>query len=238
MRRLARRNVTQGLAAVGLGAIAADAAGQARRMVDLELVLALDVSASMDASEYQIQRQGYADAFRDPRLTAAVKSGPNGTIAVTLMQWADLNVYHQSIPWTIIGDEGDALAFAARVANLARIRGDSTSISGAIDSALHLFRSSGVVGRRRVIDVSGDGRNNNGRDPVFARDEAVRLGITINGLAILSEEILLDAYYRDRVIGGTGAFVVAARGWQDFSRAILTKLLTEIVGQPSARLYS
>ncbi len=197
--------------------------------VDLQLVLAFDTSGSVDETRFELQRQGYAAAFRSRQVLDAVRSGPSQAIAVTVVQWTGPALQVQVVPWMRIGDEPSAAAFADAVAAAPRqlFRG-GTSISGAIDYAMTLWRESPYRGARRVIDVSGDGANNRGRPASQARDDAVREGVAINGLPILALEPGLDKYYQDNVIGGTGAFVVAAQAYDNFADAILKKLITEI----------
>jgi hypothetical protein len=198
-------------------------------VVDLALVLAVDTSGSIDSEEYDLQRAGYAAAFRDPRVLAAIRGGPNGAIAVTAFQWSSPRVQVQTIDWTVIRDDDSAHAFAAAIeATPRQISGGGTSISGAIDYGVLLLDRSGIETRRRVIDVSGDGSNNMGRLVTYARDDAVGRGIVINGLAILSEDSLLDVYYQRSVIGGSGSFVMAAEDYDSFASAILAKLIREI----------
>jgi hypothetical protein len=210
-------------------ALAATSPALAAAPVDLALVLAVDTSGSIDAEEYDLQRSGYAAAFRDPRVIAAIRGGPAGAIAVTAFQWSSPRVQVQTIDWTVIRDDETASAFAAAIeATPRQISGGGTSISAAIDYAVLLLDRSGVEARRRVIDVSGDGSNNMGRLVTYARDEAIGRGIVINGLAILSEDPLLDVYYQRSVIGGSGSFVMAALDYDSFASAILAKLIREI----------
>jgi Protein of unknown function (DUF1194) len=206
---------------------------QAASPVDLALVLAVDVSRSIDDEEFELQRAGYAAAFRDRRVISAIENGSVGAIAVTYMQWSGARQQIQVIPWTIIRDAAGAERLAKQLATADRaITAGSTSVSGAIDTGVALLRQSEVAATRRVIDVSGDGSNNNGRLPIYARDEAVASGITINGLTILNDEPLLDVYYRDNVIGGPGAFVVTTEDFDQFASAILAKLIREIAEAP------
>lgn len=197
--------------------------------VDLALVLAVDCSSSIDEREYVLQRAGYARAFADPRLGRAVAGGTHGAIAVTLTQWAGPFEQVQAIGWRMIRDARDSADFSARIAVMPRaLTASATSISGAIDHARALLDRSGFAAGRRVIDVSGDGMNNTGRFAEYARDAAVAAGIVINGLPILTDDPNLDDYYADYVIGGIGAFVVPARNFAAFGRAVLAKLLREI----------
>lgn len=206
--------------------------------VDLALVLAIDVSSSVDEERYQLQTRGYAEAFRNPDVINAIKQVPNGTIAVTLVQWSGYGEHQQVIDWTVIDDSETARRFASAIAESTRALSGSTSISGAIDFSVQLLRTTGPNARRMVIDISSDGSNNQGRPAAAARDEAVAAGITINGLPILTQEPTLDAYYQDRVIGGPGAFLVVAESLKSFSDAIRSKLTAEIAetGSPSHRV--
>jgi Protein of unknown function (DUF1194) len=196
--------------------------------VDLSLVLAIDVSSSVNEERYELQMRGYAEAFRNPMVTDAIAQ--SGAIAVTLVQWAGYGHYEQVIGWTVIHDAGTASRFANTIAETTRALDGSTSLSGAIDFSARLLRTNGHNARRRIIDVSGDGSNNQGRPATLARDEAVAAGITINGLPILTEDPTLDTYYREHVIGGPAAFLVVAEDFESFSDAILTKLTIEIAG--------
>jgi hypothetical protein len=196
--------------------------------VDVELVLAVDVSLSMDENSYKMEMQGYADAFRNPAVQEAIKMGGTGRIAVALMQWSGYGTYKVSLGWTVVDCEGAANELAGVIAGIERMPGGSTSISGAIDKGLALFEGNGFDSARRVIDISGDGRNNNGRDVTAAREEAVAKGIIINGLPIAGGEPGLEEYYQATVIGGPGAFMVIAHGYDDFGQAITKKLIAEI----------
>jgi hypothetical protein len=201
------------------------------RSVDLALVLAVDVSGSVNTDRFELQRQGYAKAFMSREVIAAIGAGEHHAIAVTLVEWSGAGHQRQMIGWTLIQDAASAEAFGSAIAEAPRAFADWTSISGAIDYAVTLFNEADVSPQRRVIDVSGDGINNNGRAVTDARDEAVRAGITINGLPILTEFPTLDAYYRDNVIGGPGAFAVAVNDFDGFGAAILSKLVREIAGK-------
>jgi hypothetical protein len=207
--------------------------------VDLELVLAVDVSYSVDGEEAQLQRQGYFDALVHPRVLQAIAGGPNRAIAVAYMEWAG-NFHNRIIVgWTLIRDRASAEAFVARIAASPPTGASRTSISGAIDFSARMFDDNGFEGTRLVIDVSGDGRNNQGRPAWAARDDAIARGITINGLPITSgnpnfgrppEDDLVD-HYRDEVIGGPGAFLVVAEGFGAFTNAVLSKLVREVAGE-------
>lgn len=218
------------IAIVG-AAIALSSANAARPVVqvDLALVLALDVSGSVDQDEFDLQRRGLAKAFLNPEVLAAVRRGANKRIAVTVVQWAGFGHQHVSVPWTVIGDAGSASEFAARLAGMnRRYPGGVTHLTGVISFATRLALDVPYAAQRRVIDVSGDGENNVDKEPDEARDAAVRAGVTVNGLAIVNADADLPVYYRARVIGGPGAFVVTATDYEDFPRAILLKLLREI----------
>ena len=215
------------------------AAGAARadEPVDLELVLAVDVSGSVDPEEARLQRDGYVGALTDPKVQAAIHGGPYGRIAVVYVEWAGDSFQRIVVPWTLLGDPASVEAFASAVAEAPIASAQWTSISGAIDFCARLFDGNGYEGARRVIDVSGDGVNNRGRPVEWARDQAVAAGITINGLPILNDRpnpwgggptLDLDGYYRDHVIGGPGAFLVPAVSFEAFAEAILSKLLLEI----------
>ena len=207
------------------------AAGSARTetQVDIALVLAVDVSLSIDSEEFALQRAGYVAAFRNPRIIDAIAGGGNGAMAVTYVQWSGATEQRQIIGWRIIRDTASAASFAGELAAAERlVASGSTSLSGAIDMSARLLRDSPVTASRRVIDISGDGYNNSGRLPIYARDEAVADGIVINGLAILKNEPLLDGYYERNIMGGQGAFVLTANDFGDFADAILGKLVREV----------
>jgi hypothetical protein len=218
----------------------------AERAVELELVLAADISGSMDLEEAALQRRGYVQAFRHPDVIAAIEGSRLGRIAVTYVEWA--GPAHQStlVDWTEIADARSAAAFAAAVERPAVRTRQWTSISAAIDYAAGRFEGNGFRGKRRVIDISGDGPNNTGDPVVQSRDRALAAGIVINGLPIVNDRPNiygypslpdLDLYYEDCVIGGQGAFIVVAQGFADFARAIRRKLVLEIADlTPAARL--
>lgn len=210
---------------------------RAETAVDLELVLAVDVSRSIDMGEARLQRQGYIKAFRDPEIIRAIQHGILGRVAVTYFEWAGAGNISEIAGWTLIDGKDRAHAFADLLDKSAPSSARSTSISGAIEHALPLFNGNGFEGTRRVIDVSGDGPNNSGDLVNLARDRAVAAGVTVNGLPILDEGggmyswfniPNLDLYYRDCVIGGPGAFLVVAQNFNDFARAVRRKLILEI----------
>ena len=218
---------------------------RAAEPVDLLLVLAADVSRSVDTTKFQLQREGYAAAITNPRVLNAIRSGRNARIAVLYMEWSGVGNQAVVIDWTSIDGPQAAQAFGDRLLESPRSFADRTSISGGIDFAVTQFARAPFTSERRTIDVSGDGTNNAGRDIRQARDEALALGITINGLVILSERPLpwnpdhtnppggLANYYRDNVIGGPGAFALEAENFNSFGQAIVKKLIAEIAqGQP------
>lgn len=198
--------------------------------VDLELVLSVDSSGSIDDEEFVLQRLGYAKALTSPKVLKAIRSGPHKAIAVTYSEWSGPTIHNQVVGWTRIASAEDANRFAAELVTAPRlIFGGGTSLGGAIAFASMLFDGNGFEGRRRVIDVSGDGWNNRGQWPETPRDNAVAKGITINGLAILDYgDDTLAEYFRSSVIGGHGAFAIKAQGFKDFARAVIRKLIREI----------
>jgi hypothetical protein len=233
IRRSARQLATALLPAILVLAtlIGGGKPAHAQETVDLQLVLAVDASGSMSEERFELQRHGYVAAFRNPRLLAAIRSGTTRSIAVTMVQWTGPALQVQVVPWTRIGDEASMHAVADAISRVPRqLFGGGTSISGAIDFAMTLFPNTPLQAKRRVIDISGDGANNRGRDVANARNEAVRAGVGINGLPILAVEPDLERHYLDEVIGGPGAFVVAAQSYETFAEAILKKLVIEISG--------
>lgn len=221
---------------------------EAGEEVDLELVLAVDISFSVDAVEARTQRQGYIDAMSHPSVLAAIESGYLGKIAVTYVEWADAYYQNQLVRWSVVSDVKSAMMFSGRLAEEPINRAYYTSISHAIDFAASLFDGNGYVGLRKVIDISGDGPHNQGRRLAVARQEALDRGITINGLPILNDrpqpwgimatprDMKLDLYYDNYVIGGPGAFYVPAEDFQAFRSAILSKLIREIANVTSSGL--
>jgi hypothetical protein len=204
--------------------------------VAIALVLAVDTSGSVSAGRFELQKQGYAAAFRNPKVLNSVRSLATQSIAVTMMQWTGPELHVVTADWTLIKDEASAAAFAAAIEAAPRqLFGGGTSISGAIDYSRLLLAQCPFNGVRRVIDISGDGANNRGRPVVQARDEAIREGIGINGLPILALEPGLDRYYYDNVIGGPGAFMIPAENYDTFADAVLKKLINEIASGGAAR---
>lgn len=222
-----------GIVLLAVAACLAGARGTlAETAVDLQLVLAVDASGSVSEERFELQKRGYVAAFRSPQLLRAVQSGQAQAIAVTMVQWTGPALQIQVVPWMVIADEASMHRVAAAIEAAPRqLFGGGTSISGAVDYAVHLFSRAETTAAQRVIDVSGDGRNNRGRPAEAARDDAVAAGATINGLPILALEFDLDVYYRDSVIGGPGAFVIPAKSYDTFADAILKKLVIEISDQ-------
>jgi hypothetical protein len=222
-----------GVALVPTAALAAE-------QVDLLLVLAVDVSRSIDAAKFQLQREGYASAIADPRVLDAVRSGRAGKIGLTFVEWSGVGAQRVVIDWTTIGDADAAKGFGDRLLEAPRSFADRTSISGAIEFAMGQLDRSPYESARRTIDISGDGTNNAGRDVTVLRDQAVAKGITINGLVILSENPMswnpdhtnppggLDNYYRNNVIGGPNSFVMVAKDFNSFGQAIVRKMIAEV----------
>ncbi len=210
--------------------------------VDSEVVLAVDVSYSMDPDEQALQREGYVQALTSREFMQALKAGPNGRIAITYFEWANVGDQKILLPWRLIDGPESAGAVAAELAHAPYRRASRTSISGGLMFAQSLFDSSGYQGIRRVIDVSGDGANNNGPPVTLIRDQVLAKGITINGLPIMLKKpnVLamdienLDIYYDDCVIGGPGSFVIPIKEREKFTEAIRTKLVQEVAGRDSA----
>ncbi len=234
------RSIRALLVLVLAGAAALPAIARAAERVDLLLVLAADVSRSVDSGKFQLQREGYATAVSDPHVLDAIRSGRTGRIGLTYIEWSGLGSQRVVIDWTTISDAETAKGFGDRLLEAPRSFADRTSISGAIEFAMSHLARAPYESQRRTIDVSGDGTNNSGRDVSLARDEALAQGITINGLVILSETPLawnpdhtnppggLDNYYRNNVVGGPGAFVLAAQNFNSFGEAIIKKMIAEV----------
>lgn len=211
-------------------ALVAPGTAAAQRHVDLELIMAVDVSGSVDSEEYALQMGGIADAFRDPDIQGAIEIASPRGVAVSVVLWSSSEWQHVAVDWGYIVNAADADAFAAAVDAAPRAFDGNTAIGSAIDFSIRHFANNGFEGARRVIDVSGDGISNDGPDTAPARDRAVARGITINGLVIVENNLPARRFYRERVIGGPGAFVVDARGFADFGRVFKRKLLREISG--------
>jgi hypothetical protein len=219
--------------------------------VDLALVLVTDVSRSIDDTEFDLEKQGYAVAFTDPRVLKAIHNGALGAISVTYVEFAGAYEVRTVIEWTDIHDETSAKAFAERLKAESRSFWGRTSISAGIDQAVKLLADNAVEATRRVIDVCGDGTNNAGREVSEARDAALEAGITINGLTIINEHPVswtfahvqppggLPNYYRENVTGGPGSFVLEVHDFESFGEAMTRKLVSEIAGlQPEDWPYA
>ena len=211
--------------------------------VDVELVLAVDISYSMDPDEQQLQREGYMKALTSPEFLRALREGIHGKVAVTYFEWAGTHDRRVVVPWRVIEGPESADAFVSELAAAPYRRAARTSVAGAIEFGAALFETSGFRGVRRVIDVSGDGANNQGPIVTVARDEALAKGITINGLPVMVKRPsyatmdidTLDIYYEDCVIGGPGSFVIPIREKDKFVEATRTKLVLEIAGRVPER---
>ena len=209
---------------------------QQETAVDLELILALDASGSVNQQEFALQLRGYAEAFRNPAVIQAITSGETGTVAVTMLIWAGDRRDGTRVvaDWVMINGPESANAFVETFTKTPRFMlRDGTSISNVIEITSKMFDTNQFRGSRKVVDISGDGTNNVGYEPSIARDLAVKSGVTINGLAILTDFPDLDDYYAKNVVGGAGAFVISAQNYDAFSAAILQKLVREISWRPS-----
>ena len=228
-----------------LAALLLLAAGPAAALeIDLELVLAIDISGSIDPEEAKLQREGYVAAFEDPELIRAMTDGMHGRIAVAYFEWASAWQQRLVVDWTLIDGKQASLGFAKKLGEVPIIIGQRTSISGAIGYALPMFGRKGWQAARRVIDISGDGPNNDGDFIWTARELAAAAGVTVNGLAIINDRPNrwgfptspdLDLYYEACVITGPGAFVIVARDFQSFGEAVKKKLLLEVAGKTPPR---
>ena len=213
---------------------------RAQEQVDLLLVLASDVSRSVDTRKFQLQREGYAAALSNRRVVEAIQSGPHGKIAICFVEWSGATSVKLVIDWTIVGDAASARKIGDQMIELPRSFADRTSISAGLEFAFAQLERSPFKAARRTIDVSGDGTNNSGRDIASVRDEVTAKGVTVNGLVILSDSPLpwnpehtnppggLGEYYRRNVIGGPGAFVMVAENHDSFGQAIVKKMIAEI----------
>jgi len=213
---------------------------RAQEQVDLLLVLASDVSRSVDTRKFQLQREGYAAALSNRRVVEAIQSGPHGKIAICFVEWSGATSVKLVIDWTIVGDAASARKIGDQMLELPRSFADRTSISAGLEFAFAQLERSPFKAARRTIDVSGDGTNNSGRDIASVRDEVTAKGVTVNGLVILSDSPLpwnpehtnppggLGEYYRRNVIGGPGAFVMVAENHDSFGQAIVKKMIAEI----------
>lgn len=204
----------------------------AQQKVDLELILMVDASGSIDDDEFVLQRLGYAQALRNPRVMSAIRSGPLGRIALSYVEWSGPDLKVPIVPWTVLSDEASIERVAKRLEKEPRmLYGGGTAVGDAILYGAWSLSHNAFDGTRRVIDLSGDGPDRNGLPAAFGRDKAVAEGITVNGLPILGEFAGLDVFFLDNVIGGPGAFSIPARTFKDFDSAVLTKLIREVAGR-------
>ncbi len=219
----------QFLAVVAVCLFAATAHGQDRIKVDLELVLAIDTSASVDSREYDLQMQGLVTAFRDPAVIAAIRTTGRNGIAVTVVHWSSAHQQRRVVPWTQLSNGHQTRAFARTIeTSQQRLYTGSTGIGGALLYGERIIRNNRFDGRRKTIDISGDGINNSGSVPVFVRGQVIAAGVTINGLVILNESPFLDKYYRQNVTGGPDSFVVTVTDYDGVAEALKRKLIREI----------
>ena len=243
LRTLAGICLAAATAATPASAQSPDRIDLAQEKVDLELVLAVDISVSMSRDELEIQREGYAAALTDPEVVRAITSGPYGRISLAYFEWAGVTSQKLIVSWTMIASAEDAAAFAARLDRIPAQQPRRTSISGAINFGVDLLAESPHEASRRVIDISGDGSNNEGPPVTAARDVAVEQGIVINGLPVMADKVNfsgndvahLDVYFENCVIGGPGSFAIAINDWAEFPAAIRRKLLLEIARRPPAQ---
>jgi len=218
---------------VSLALLAAPVAAQQK--VDLELILMVDGSGSVDDDELLLQRLGYAQALRNPRVISAIGSGPLGRIAIAYVEWSGAVLKVPIVPWTVLSDRASIEAVARRLEKEPRVLyGGGTAIGNAILYGARSLDSNAFDGKRWVVDLSGDGPDRDGLPAIFGRDQAVAQGITVNGLPILGEFAGLNIFFLDNVIGGPGAFSIPARTFKDFNSAVLTKLIREIAGRMEA----
>jgi hypothetical protein len=232
------------LAAAGAATLPALRPARAEEAVDVALVLAVDVSRSIDEDEARLQREGYRLAVSDPVVVAAIRGGMIGAIGIAYVEWAGIEYQRTVIPWRRIATQAEADAWAAELAAAPRASLSWTSISGGIRHARRVLAECPWEATRKVIDVSGDGVNNSGPPADIERDAAVAEGITINGLPIINDRptfgrlppVPLDDYFRENVIGGDGAFMILAEDFESFGIAVKRKLIREIVGRPPAAI--
>lgn len=225
--------------------LALPAKAQTGEPVDVLLVLAVDVSRSIDEDEARLQREGYRAGLCDSRVVEAITRGIVGAIGVAYVEWAGFEYQRQVLPWQRIAGQADANLWADKLAEAPRASLSWTSISGGIDFSRRVLAEAPFEGTRRVIDVSGDGVNNSGRDVGQARADALGRGIVLNGLAVLDrapppaglmQMQPLDEYYQDRVIGGAGSFVMVAEGFDAFESAVRRKIIREVAGHEGPRM--
>src|SRR5437762_3661589 len=231
-------------------AAAISSVGARAETVDLLLILAADVSRSIDDVEFNLQRKGYAAAMTDPQVLRAIVGGRHHAIAVTFIEWSGAADQNVVVDWTVVRDEEAAGGIAATILAAPRSFLGRTSISAAIDYSLERFAAAPAAADKRIIDVSGDGTNNSGRPVTEARDQAVASGVTVNGLAIINTQANpgyafhtqppggLPKYYEENVIGGPGAFLLQVENFDTFAEAMTRKLVTEIAGAPPSSDYA
>ncbi|MEM6660778.1 MAG: DUF1194 domain-containing protein [Pseudomonadota bacterium] len=216
--------------------------------VDVELMLAVDVSYSMTPNELEIQRRGYAEALRDPAIMEAIETGYRQKVALSYVEWSGKTAQRIIVPWTLIESQADLDRFAGKLTAEFQPILRRTSISGVLDFAPLWFEASDFKGDRRVIDVSGDGPNNMGRPVAQARDALLAAGFAINGLPLMTREHVggswrfhledLDLYYQNCVIGGMASFMIPVKSWEEFPAAVRRKLVLELAGRvPEARIW-
>jgi hypothetical protein len=236
-----RRNSKIGAALACIMFAAMNTLSARAETVDVLLVLAADVSRSVGEREFKLQRDGYAAALNDPRVIQAISGGLNGAVAITFIEWSGASQQKVVVDWIVVRDEEGAADVAAAMQSAPRPFSGLTSISAAIDFSLERLRAAPVEADKHIIDISGDGTNNAGRPITEARDEAIAAGVTINALAIINESQGfghhtqppggLPKYFEENVIGGFGAFMLEAKGFDKFAEAITRKLVTEIAGE-------
>lgn len=240
--------VVRTVLAIAAAMLVLSGAARAAEQVDLLLVLASDVSRSVDTRKFQLQREGYAAALSNPRVVEAIRSGPHGRIAICFLEWSGATSQKLVIDWTIVSDAASARRIGDQMLELPRSFADRTSISAGLEFAMSQLEHAPFEAPRRTIDVSGDGTNNSGRDIASVRDEVLNKGVTINGLVILSDTPLpwnpehtnppggLDEYYRRNVTGGPGSFVMVADNHNSFGQAIVKKMIAEIAWVPPTNI--
>jgi hypothetical protein len=240
--------VVRTVLAIAAAMLVLSGAARAAEQVDLLLVLASDVSRSVDTRKFQLQREGYAAALSNPRVVEAIRSGPHGRIAICFLEWSGATSQKLVIDWTIVSDAASARKIGDQMLELPRSFADRTSISAGLEFAMSQLEHAPFEAPRRTIDVSGDGTNNSGRDIASVRDEVLNKGVTINGLVILSDTPLpwnpehtnppggLDEYYRRNVTGGPGSFVMVADNHNSFGQAIVKKMIAEIAWVPPTNI--
>ena len=226
-----------------LMALAAGTSARADTAVDLQLVLAVDVSRSIDEVEAELQRRGYIEALTNDRVLDAILSGEHKRIAICYTEWAGTHYQMVVIDWSLIDSVGAARRFAEKLAEAPRTSQSWTAVGAALAFAGQRFENSGYWSKRHVIDISGDGRTNDGPPAELVRDKLVAQGIIINGLPVMMNrtnfgrppDTGLDKYYEENVIGGPGSFMISAVNFDDFGRAVRTKLIREISGLSASR---